>query len=1341
MIVRFDSLNRAETPLFTLCNPGSVCSGGMLTKVVGGLVDHEAEEIVFNFNSTSELNMRVNRVSYEDAEENKHISDLYKAIQNRRLIFVDDIGFFVITEVRDGFNDGLHFKDIRAESVEYELSQKMVPFIADGTYKFKSNTLENDGILDKIIASLPLWSIGHVDEDIANKYRTFEDVDTSTNCLSFLLESVQDAYECIIVFDCINRVVSVYSQENYVNKTDIHISQSDFINSIEVTEDVSDLYTAIRVLGNDDVMISAVNPIGTNVIYNFSYYTDWMSKSLSAKVKEWQSLIKENEEEYRSLNLAYYEQLEQANILNLEIKKIAAQITMYERCRDNIVAGANNSLINDYNDVIKENGGTPITICDEISQTVEEINGLIQECKSDNDETVLKLDEVNAQIDVIKPKITAIQDKLAFQSYFSGEELDELNYYIYEGSYTDEYVTFTDIMSYSEKFNQMTILYNRAVSQLNKISIPTQEFTVDAENFVFVKEFEPWSHQLKTGCLVNVEISRDDIAELFLSNITINYDDKTLSMTFGNRFNKFDPKTLFEDVLGNISKSANTIEYIKDIISPIKHGEFNSVKEAIQTSRDLTMGSALSSKNEEVIIDGSGYTGRSLLENGEYDPKQIKITGRNIVFTDDSWETSKTAIGDLVLGDGKSVYGINAEAVIGDIIVGNNLKILDEDGNDVLSTLDNKIILSVKNVTTAVEDQGKELDDLKGQAITSSVTEYYLSSSKTEPVGGEWSAKAPEWKDGWYMWSRTRTERADGGSSISSPTCIAGATGASGADGKGIQSITEYYAISSSNTTAPASWSTSMINTTSTNKYLWNYERITYTDGSIEDTTKRIIGTHGSKGDKGDSGTSGVGIKSVDVQYYLSSSSSTTTGGSWSTIAPDWVDGKYMWSKTVTTLTSGGVEESNPVCITGAKGSTGSVGETGETGTGVSSITEEYYLSTSKATQSGGDWVTTPPTWSSGKYVWTRSKIVYTNPDSTEYTTPICDSSWEAVNEVEVGGRNLILNSNNDGTGWSNTSYNIIDSLYLSPDASDKVGQTDHPVLIDGETYTISVKAKIATGAGVDWLAAYWTGNIKFASWTPVFDKDHVYTETFRANHTHATGIQDKLTLYIGPDTATRGNNTIYWVKIEKGNKATDWTPAPEDMATAEDAQNAQESADKAQGTADENAQSIKDMGASLKILEDSISSLVVDEEGFSLMEQSGGKWTFNMGAIQQKLSDTAEDLKGLEDQVDGVDNLVDKLDSLTQDISLKTAYITLATTDTGQPCIELGKQGDDFKLRITNTSVDFMDGSDRIAYVSNKTLYIERAIIKDELQIGDGKGFIWKRRSNGNMGLRWIGW
>lgn len=141
-------------------------------------------------------------------------------------------------------------------------------------------------------------------------------------------------------------------------------------------------------------------------------------------------------------------------------------------------------------------------------------------------------------------------------------------------------------------------------------------------------------------------------------------------------------------------------------------------------------------------------------------------------------------------------------------------------------------------------------------------------------------------------------------------------------------------------------------------------------------------------------------IASVDVEYYLSTSATSLSGGSWVTTAPTWVNGKYMWSRTKITNGAGTVTykpSSNGTCIAGAKGDTGA---TGATGTGISSITEEYYLSTSKTSQTGGSWTTTPPTWSSGKYIWTRSKIVYTNPSSTVYTTPICDSSWEAANDV-----------------------------------------------------------------------------------------------------------------------------------------------------------------------------------------------------------------------------------------------------------------------------------------------------------------------------------------------------
>lgn len=154
-------------------------------------------------------------------------------------------------------------------------------------------------------------------------------------------------------------------------------------------------------------------------------------------------------------------------------------------------------------------------------------------------------------------------------------------------------------------------------------------------------------------------------------------------------------------------------------------------------------------------------------------------------------------------------------------------------------------------------------------------------------------------------------------------------------------------------------------------------------------------------------------VKNTSVLYYLSSSSSELVGGSWVSTPPQWVNGMFYWTKNVTTFSDETTSETTPICITGGTGATGqagkdgSDGEKGETGTGVESITTQFYLSTSKTELSGGLWVEVMPTWSTGMYLWTRNKIVYKNPTSTVYTEAICDSSWEAVNDLEenVNGR------------------------------------------------------------------------------------------------------------------------------------------------------------------------------------------------------------------------------------------------------------------------------------------------------------------------------------------------
>ena len=714
MIVRYNSLDRFEVPKFTLCNPGSVYAKGIPSRQVGILSDTEAEEIVFNFNATSELSMRVNRIVRDDMEENAYTHRIYKALQNRRLIFVDDIGYFIITDVKDNHEGFEAYKDVKAKSVDAELQQKMIPYIENGTYRFISDETETQkGILEMIVETLPLWMIGEVDEVVASRWRTFEDVDTSLNCLSFLMTNVQDAYECIIVFDCINRVINVYDQANYVRQTDIHITQEDFINSLEVSENADDLFTAISVFGDGDVTIAAINPLGTNVLYDFSHYSSWMSEGLGEKVLNWQNEVANSREDYYKSNLAYFQTLDNVNNYQLELEAIAQQITMYTRCRNNIVAESSTSLVAQYNAEIAKSGGEAITIFSDIQDTLDCIDDLIAKCESKMDNTQIFLNQANAYLAMHKSDVDAIRNRLDMSTYFTEDEYAELCLYVYEGKYTDDYVTFTESMTYEQKFEQMKILYDRAVGRLDKVSQPTQEFSLDVENFIFIKEFEQWSDQLETGCLINVEVDKGDIAMLFLSNITINYDDHNLSMTFGNRFNKFDPKSLFDDVLGNISKTANTLGYIKDVLYPIKSGEFDYMKEALQTSRDLTMGAALSSQGEEVVIDGSGYTGRKLRDNGTYDPQQVKLTGRSLVFTDDAWETCKTAIGEILLGDGTSTYGVNAQAIIGEILLGHNLHILDSEGRPLLEVVDGKITSSVGPINdrmTVIEQNNSKID-------------------------------------------------------------------------------------------------------------------------------------------------------------------------------------------------------------------------------------------------------------------------------------------------------------------------------------------------------------------------------------------------------------------------------------------------------------------------------------------------------------------------------------------------------------------------------------------------------------------------------------------------------
>lgn len=134
-------------------------------------------------------------------------------------------------------------------------------------------------------------------------------------------------------------------------------------------------------------------------------------------------------------------------------------------------------------------------------------------------------------------------------------------------------------------------------------------------------------------------------------------------------------------------------------------------------------------------------------------------------------------------------------------------------------------------------------------------------------------------------------------------------------------------------------------------------------------------------------------ISSVDVEYASGTSNTTPPETGWSTNSPEWQEGRYIWQRTVTTMQDGTQNISDPTCIQGA------AGENEATGIGVSQIIEQYYLSTSSTTQTGGAWSTAQPAWEKGKYIWTRSEITWTD-DSVTHTDPVLAKAINGANEA-----------------------------------------------------------------------------------------------------------------------------------------------------------------------------------------------------------------------------------------------------------------------------------------------------------------------------------------------------
>lgn len=248
------------------------------------------------------------------------------------------------------------------------------------------------------------------------------------------------------------------------------------------------------------------------------------------------------------------------------------------------------------------------------------------------------------------------------------------------------------------------------------------------------------------------------------------------------------------------------------------------------------------------------------------------------------------------------------------------------------------------------------------------VIEWYLATSAdkgvTTTTDGWSNSMQPMTTENRYLWNYEEIEFSDGRSQDTIPviTGVHGSTGPqgdTGNTGRSILSIQEHYLASDSTsgvTRTTDGWKTAVQATSESKRYLWNYEEITWSSGTITTYVEPIIiGVHGAKGDTGAKGATGetgprgaqgVSVESVTENYLASSSSTgvTSTTSGWSeTMQEMTATNKYLWNYEVINFSDGTNQPTIPVVI-GVYGDKGQTGSTGATGRSITKI-EERYLS------------------------------------------------------------------------------------------------------------------------------------------------------------------------------------------------------------------------------------------------------------------------------------------------------------------------------------------------------------------------------------------------------------
>ena len=495
-----------------------------------------------------------------------------------------------------------------------------------------------------------------------------------------------------------------------------------------------------------------------------------------------------------------------------------------------------------------------------------------------------------------------------------------------------------------------------------------------------------------------------------------------------------------------------------------------------------------------------------------------------------------------------------------------------------------------QSVKDAIDEVDSKVDAIK--SIDSTSIGYLVGDSGTTPPTGIWSAGVPVVPNGKYLWCQKITTYTDGShdyeysvsrtgdkgeqgipglqgiqgekgdQGIQGPKGETGATGpqgpqgVKGADGK--NGTSSYFHIKYSNDGGKTFTAN---NGETVGIYIGTYVDNTEADSTSVSkyTWQRLQGAQGPKGDQGIKGTDGTNGKTSYLHIAYANSADGKTGfdvsnssgklyiGQYTdfTQADSTNPASYSWTKIK--------GEQGPQGNTGATGPQGIQGNTGPTGNGVKSTAVTYQASASATSAPTGTWSDSPVTTSASlPYMWTRTIITYT--DDTTSTSYSVGCTPEGVS---VGGRNYALKTSKE---WSE---------YWTPSSGTNICRSICVVSIpntfkSGAVFTTTIEVEWTNFSASGGTLSIWMQGSQDGGWN--YSNPFTYN-LLNINSTSGSKVFTVTNTWNGEATNyeiafrcdySSGSGKLRWrrLKVESGNKATDWSPAPEDQVSKGDVVN-----------------------------------------------------------------------------------------------------------------------------------------------------------------------------------------